>query len=226
MLATSHGSIRRNKLTDFQNIRANGLIAMKLDEGESLVSVKIAREDEDVFLASKKGKAIRFQVDAIRVFASRASKGVRGMKLGKGDEVMSMSVLKREAEDAQGQALLCVSEKGMGKRTYASEYRTIGRGGQGVVNMKLTDKTGDLVATFPVTDDHQVMLISDAGQMIRMPVKDVRYTGRSAQGVTLFKVAKDEKVVSVAWLVEDDEEDEVIEAEMASETDKADTSAE
>lgn len=211
MLATSHGSIRRNKLTDFQNIRSNGLIAMKLDEGESLVSVKIANEDEDVFLASKKGKAIRFQVDAIRVFASRASTGVRGMKLKKGDEVMSMSILKREPEDTKGQALLCVTERGMGKRTYASEYRTIGRGGQGVVNMKLTDKTGDIVAAFPVTDDHQVMLISDAGQMIRMPVRDVRYTGRSTQGVTLFKVAKDEKVVSVAWLVEEDEE--VIEGE-------------
>ena len=206
MLATSHGSVRRNKLTDFQNIRANGLIAMKLDEGENLVSVKIANESEDVFLASKKGKAIRFPVDAIRVFAGRTSKGVRGMKLGKGDEVMSMSILKREEEGAQGQALLSVSENGLGKRTYASEYRTIGRGGQGVVNMKLTDKTGDLVATFPVTDDHQVMLISDAGQMIRMPVRDVRFTGRSAQGVTLFKVAKDEKVVSVAWLVEEDDE--------------------
>ena len=206
MLATSHGSIRRNKLTDFQNIRSNGLIAMKLDEGESLVSVKIASEDEDVFLASKKGKAIRFQVDAIRVFASRASKGVRAMKLAKGDEVMSMSVLKREAEDAKGQALLSVSENGMGKRTYASEYRTIGRGGQGVVNMKLTEKTGDVVAAFPVTDDHQVMLISNLGQMIRTPVDTVRFTGRSASGVTLFKVADDEKVVSVAWLVEDDDD--------------------
>jgi DNA gyrase subunit A len=207
MLATSHGSIRRNKLTDFQNIRSNGLIAMKLDEGEQLVSVSIAHEDEDVFLASKKGKAIRFQVDAIRVFASRNSKGVRGMKLAKGDEVMSMSILKREEEGVQGQALLCVSENGMGKRTFASEYRTIGRGGQGVVNMKLTEKTGDLVATFPVTDDHQVMLISDLGQMIRMPVKDVRTVGRSTQGVMLFKVAGKEKVVSVAWLVEDDDDD-------------------
>ncbi len=207
MFATSHGSVRRNKLTDFQNIRSNGLIAMKLDEGESLVSVKIATEDEDVFLASKKGKAIRFQVDAIRVFAGRNSKGVRGMKLAKGDEVMSMSILKRLDSETEGQALLCVSENGMGKRTLASEYRTIGRGGQGVVNMKLSEKTGDIVATFPVTDDHQVMLISDLGQMIRMPVRDVRTIGRSTQGVTLFKVAKDEKVVSVAWLVEEDEED-------------------
>jgi DNA gyrase subunit A len=217
MLATSHGSIRRNKLTDFQNIRSNGLIAMKLDEGESLVSVKIARDDEDVFLASKKGKAIRFQVDSIRVFASRASKGVRGMKLRKGDEVMSMSILKREAEGTQGQALLSVSEKGMGKRTYASEYRTIGRGGQGVVNMKLTEKTGDIVATFPVTDDHQVMLISDLGQMIRMPVRDVRIVGRATQGVTLFKVSNNEKVVSVAWLVEDDSEEDVIEGHQEQE---------
>jgi DNA gyrase subunit A len=213
MFATSHGTVRRNKLTDFQNIRSNGLIAMKLDEGEQLVSVKIAHESEDVFLASKKGKAIRFPVDAIRVFAGRASKGVRGMKLGKGDEVMSMSILKREAEGEDGQSLLCVSEKGMGKRTNASEYRTIGRGGQGVVNMKLSDKTGDIVATFPVTDDHQVMLISDLGQMIRMPVKDVRTIGRATQGVTLFKVAKDEKVVSVAWLVEEDDEEDVIDGE-------------
>lgn len=207
MFATSHGTVRRNKLTDFQNIRSNGLIAMKLDEGESLVSVKIAKDDEDVFLASKKGKAIRFNVDAIRVFAGRASKGVRGMKLGKGDEVIGMSILRREEEGAQGQALLCVSEKGMGKRTYASEYRTSGRGGQGVINMNLTDKTGDMISTFPVTDDHQVMLISDQGQMIRMPVAGVRHTGRSTQGVRLFNVAKDEKVVSVAWLVEDDDDE-------------------
>ncbi len=227
MFATSHGTVRRNKLTDFQNIRSNGLIAMKLDEGESLVSVKIANESEDVFLASKKGKAIRFPVDAIRVFAGRTSKGVRGMKLGKGDEVMSMSILKREEEGAQGQALLSVSEKGLGKRTYASEYRITGRGGSGVINMNLTGKTGDLVATFPVTDDHQVMLISDAGQMIRMPVKDVRFTGRSAQGVTLFKVAADEKVVSVAWLVQDDEDEAAVdgEVEVANQIEAGDVSS-
>ncbi len=208
MFATSHGSVRRNKLSDFGNIRKNGLIAMKLADDENLVSVKIAREDEDVFLATRSGKAIRFPVDAIRVFAGRASTGVRGIKLPKGDEVMSMSILKREAEGEQGQALLCVSEKGFGKRTYASEYRTTGRGGSGVINMDVTAKTGEVVATFPVTDDHQVMLVSDQGQTIRTPVADVRFTGRSAQGVTIFKVASGEKVVSVAWLVQDDEDEE------------------
>ena len=132
---------------------------------ENLLSLlKLPMKMKMFFLASKKGKAIRFQVDAIRVFASRASKGVRGMKLGKGDEVMSMSILKREEEDAKGQALLCVSEKRNGQAYLCvPNYRTIGRGGQGVVNMKLSDKTGDIVATFPVTDEHQVMLIFRCG---------------------------------------------------------------
>ena len=110
-----------------------------------------------------------------------------------------------EAEDEKGQALLCVSENGYGKRTYASEYRTTGRGGQGVINMSVTEKTGEVVSTFPVTEDHQVMLVTDKGQLIRTPIKNVRFTGRSAQGVIIFKVAGDEKVVSVAWLIEDDE---------------------
>ncbi|MAF68755.1 MAG: DNA gyrase subunit A [Micavibrio sp.] len=205
MFATSHGSVRRNKLSDFKNIRSNGLIAMKLGEDENLVSVKICKPDEDVFLATRMGKAIRFNVDDIRVFSGRTSTGVRGIKLGKGDEVMTMSILKREAEDEKGQALLCVSENGYGKRTYASEYRTTGRGGQGVINMSVTEKTGEVVSTFPVTEDHQVMLVTDKGQLIRTPIKNVRFTGRSAQGVIIFKVAGDEKVVSVAWLIEDDE---------------------
>ena len=213
MFATSHGSVRRNKLSDFKNIRANGLIAMKLGEGESLVSVMICREEEDILLASQKGKAIRFQADAIRVFAGRNSTGVRGIRLGEGDKVIGMSVLQREGEDEKGQAILCVSENGFGKRTYASEYRTIGRGGQGVINMSVTEKTGEVVATFPVTDDHQVMLVTDQGKMIRTPIHDVRYTGRSAQGVTIFKVDKNEKVVSVAWLVQEEEDEADVSAE-------------
>ncbi|MCB9964258.1 MAG: DNA gyrase subunit A [Rhodospirillales bacterium] len=249
MFATSHGTVRRNKLTDFQNIRKNGLIAMKLDEGEKLVSVKICREDEDVLLATKLGKAIRFPVSDIRVFAGRTSTGVRGVKLGKDDELISMSILKhvdatpdertaylklanqlrgadeegaefeggdmqlseerfKELQDKE-QFLLSVTNGGFGKRTSAYEYRVTGRGGQGVTNMSLTQKNGGAIAAcFPVTSEHQVMLISDQGQMIRMPVDGVRFTGRAAQGVTLFKVAKDEQVVSVAWLIEDEEERE------------------
>ncbi|MBU0801099.1 MAG: DNA gyrase subunit A [Alphaproteobacteria bacterium] len=254
LFATSHGSIRRNKLTDFQNIRANGLIAMKLEENESLVSVKIAKDDEDVLLATAKGKAIRFPVTDIRVFAGRTSTGVRGVKLASGDEVISMSILRHidvevdernaylkaanklrgadeEGADFEGgdaqlseerfkelqskeQFLLAVTNKGFGKRTSAYEYRLSGRGGQGVTNMGLTKKNGgEVVATFPVTDDHQVMLVSDKGQLIRTPVRDVRFTGRGAQGVTVFRVAEDEQVVSVAWLVEDEEDEAVLEGD-------------
>ena len=249
MFATSHGSVRRNKLTDFANIRSNGLIAMKLGEDESLVSVKICTADEDVMLATKLGKAIRFPVSDIRVFAGRNSTGVRGIKMKEGDEVISMSVLKHlditpdernaylkaasqvlgsedenfEYEEtalelsqerfqemlANEQLLLTVTNKGFGKRTSAYEYRVSGRGGQGVANMALTKKNGgEVIATFPVTDSHQIMLVTDQGKLIRTPVENIRTTGRSAQGVTIFKVNDDENVVSVAWLVQEDDEDE------------------
>ncbi|QQG37249.1 MAG: DNA gyrase subunit A [Micavibrio aeruginosavorus] len=261
LFATSTGNVRRNKLSDFRNIRSNGLIAMKLEEeGEKLVSVKIAREDEDVLLATAQGRAIRFPVTDVRVFAGRTSTGVRGVKLaeaGKGknrsdkkDEVISMSILthveatpdernaylkmasKLRGADEEGmeleeggsgidlseerfrelqsreQFLLTVTAKGFGKRTSAYEYRISGRGGQGVANMGLTEKNGaEVVATFPVTDDHEIMLVTDGGQLIRTPVCDVRFTGRSAQGVTLFKVAEGESVVSVGWLIQDEEDE-------------------
>lgn len=256
MFATSHGSVRRNKLSDFKNIRSNGLIAMKLSDDEQLVSVKICRDDEDIMLATRNGKAIRFPVTDIRVFAGRTSTGVRGIKLKeKDDEVISMSVLKhvdvsadeRNAylkmasqmigDDAEGmdieetdfelsqekfqemleqeQIVLTISNKGFGKRTSAYEYRVSGRGGQGVANMSLTKKNGgEVVATFPVTDSHQIMLVTNKGKLIRTPVENIRTTGRSAQGVTVFKVDSDEHVVSVAWLVqdEDDEDEDIIEA--------------
>ncbi|MCL4679591.1 MAG: DNA gyrase subunit A [Alphaproteobacteria bacterium] len=256
MFATSHGTVRRNKLSDFKNIRSNGLIAMKLGEDERLVSVKICKEDEDILLATKMGKAIRFPVSDIRVFTGRTSTGVRGVKLKEeGDEVISMSVLKHidvtpeergaymkaanriiapddmgapngdeEIENvsdstvnlsderyrtllASEQLLLTVTNKGFGKRTSAYEYRVSGRGGQGVTNMALTEKNGgEVVATFPVTDSHQIMLVTDKGQLIRTKVENIRITGRSAQGVTIFKVGEGESVVSVAWLIQDEDE--------------------
>ena len=221
MFATAHGSVRRNKLSDFKNIRSNGLIAMKLGEGEDLVSVELCEPEDTVVLAGRKGKAIRFKVEDIRVFAGRASTGVRGMKLASGDEVIGMSIIKAEADDVADedkQVLLCVSENGYGKRTYASEYRISGRGGQGVINMDVTDKTGEVVATFPVTPEHQIMLVTDGGQMIRTGVTDVRITGRSAQGVKLFTVGKGESVVSVASLIEeeDDDTEDVIDGEVVA----------
>lgn len=280
LFATSTGNVRRNKLSDFRNIRSNGLIAMKLEEeGEKLVSVKIAREDEDILLATAQGRAIRFPVNDVRVFAGRTSTGVRGVKLaeaGKGknksdkhDEVISMSILthvdatpdernaylkmasKLRGADEEGmefeeggngvelsedrfkemqaieQFLLTVTNKGFGKRTSAYEYRISGRGGQGVANMGLTEKNGgEVVATFPVTDDHQIMLVTDGGQLIRTPVRDVRFTGRSAQGVTLFKVAEGESVVSVGWLIQEEEDETAAEDEGSIEAEVIDTTEE
>ena len=130
-----------------------------------------------------------------------------------------MSILKRDEDEK----LLVVSEKGYGKRTLTSDYRTSGRGGMGVINMDVTDKTGPVVASFPVTDDHQVMLVTDGGTTIRTPVQDVRVIGRSTQGVKLFTVGKDEKVVSVAWLIEDhdEEEGEAVEGEVVENVETA-----
>lgn len=248
LFATTQGSVRRNKLSDFRNIRSNGLIAMKLEGDEKLIDVKICRDDEDVVLATRMGRAIRFEVADLRVFSGRTSTGVRGIKLSSNDEVISMSILKHvgatpdernaylkmasslRGADAEGmefeegdvatltedrfkelqekeQFLLTATVGGFGKRTSAYEYRVTGRGGQGITNISLTKKNGSAVAgTFPVTDEHQIMLVTDQGQMIRMPVSGIRFTGRSAQGVTLFRVADNEQVVSVAWLKQDDEE--------------------
>ena len=248
LFATTHGSVRRNKLSDFRSIRSNGLIAMKLEGGEKLIDVKICKDDEDVVLATRLGRAIRFEVEDLRVFAGRTSTGVRGIKLQKDDEVISMSILKHinatpeertaylkrisalRGADEEGvefegtaanisderfaelqaaeQFLLTVTTGGFGKRTSAYEYRVTGRGGQGITNIGLTKKNGLTVAgTFPVTPEHQVMLVTDAGQMIRMKVDGIRFTGRGAQGVTLFRVAEDEHIVSVALLKQDSEDD-------------------
>ncbi|MGE4351590.1 MAG: DNA gyrase subunit A [Bdellovibrionales bacterium] len=253
--ATSGGNVRRNKLSDFANVRPSGIIAMKLDEGDRLIAVRTCTGEDDVLLASRQGKAIRFAVEDVRVFAGRASTGVRGIRLGKDDEVMSMSILthvettseeraaylkQRRAMLATGddeasngvdeeesatdtlltperfvelqaldQYLLTVSDRGYGKRTSAYAYRLTNRGGQGITNMALTEKTGQIAATFPVTNEQEIMMVTDGGQVIRMPVDGVRITGRGSQGVILFRVEDAEKVVSVAVLdVEADETDE------------------
>ncbi|MFV3073162.1 DNA gyrase subunit A [Niveispirillum fermenti] len=252
VFATSGGGIRRNKLSDFQNIRANGLIAMKLEEeGETLIAVRTCTDQDDVLLATRLGRCIRFPVTEVRVFSGRTSTGVRGIRLAKGDGVIGMSILHHtdytmeeraaylkqarelrralgeeaddsvdvDAEPVAGEAalspeqfaemqareeiILTVSEQGFGKRSSAYEYRLTGRGGQGIWNMDMGDRNKAIAAVFPIHETDQVMMVSDSGQVIRMPVHDIRLTGRKSKGVTLFRLAGEEKVVSVARLEDD-----------------------
>lgn len=256
MFATASGGARRNSLSDFVNVKANGKIAMKLDDGDKLVGVQACTDTDDVLLSAKSGKCIRFPVGAVRVFQSRASTGVRGIRLKDGDEVISMSVLRhvdfateerdaylkvqsarRRAEgDGEGatdlvtdptqvgmseerfaemavleEFILTITKNGFGKRTSAYEYRIAGRGGQGITNIETNARNGDVVGSFPVDITDQLVMVSDGGQLIRTTVVDIRIAGRNTQGVTLFKTAKDEHVVSVTRLDEVEEDDADIE---------------
>jgi DNA gyrase subunit A len=222
MFVTSKGDVRRNPLSDFTEVRANGKIAMKLGEGERLISVQTcSAESDDVLLATHLGKAIRFPVQDVREFKSRDSTGVRGIRLDGDDEVISMSILRHTDYDsetrdaflkgdlpaeqmekmaAEQQFVLTVTENGFGKRTSAFEYRITGRGGSGIANLDMTAKTGTVVASFPVNHEDDIMLVSDGGKLIRMPVDDIRIAGRKTQGVTLLRTAENERVVSAARL--------------------------
>ncbi len=250
MFATSQGNIRRNDLSDFKKIQSNGKIAIRLDEGDRLVAVKVCSEENHILLATRNGKAVRFPVDAVRVFKSRTSDGVRGMRLANGDEVISMTVLhgikctmqEREAylsvpldrrielalaeeisdsdvpqditkekflEMLKGEEfILTISQNGYGKRSSAYEYRITDRGGSGVVNMVLSDKTGLVVSATPVESTNEIMLITNNGKLIRCKLDSVRATGRSTSGVILFKTADDEKVVSTALIVDSSDDEE------------------
>jgi DNA gyrase subunit A len=256
MFATTRGTVRRNKLSDFADVRRSGIIAMKLDEGDAIVDVQICKEDDDVLLTSAGGQCIRFAVNDVRVFQGRTSMGVRGINLGDGDKLISQSILRHveasadervaylkranavrrgqngegeenggtDAEEAEGaielgqtryaelsaaeQFVLTVSEKGFGKRTSSFEYRTTGRGGKGIVAMSITEKNGKLVASFPIEESDQIMLVTDGGQLIRCPVDGIRIAGRSTQGVIVFSTGEGEKVASVERLSEESEQGE------------------
>jgi DNA gyrase subunit A len=254
LFATASGNVRRNRLSDFRNVRSAGLIAMKLDDGDRLIGVATCREGQNAFLATRKGRCIRFALsdDTVRVFAGRDSSGVRGIKLAAGDEVIGLSVLEHVAasneervaylkianakrrgngngdEDAEPavdaeepvadvqlddarvqqlaeaeEFLLTVTDAGFGKRSSAYEYRVTGRGGQGIANIVLTRRNGTAVAaSFPVRPGDDVMLVTDAGRLIRVPADQVRVTGRQVMGVTLFRVDAGEHVTSVFPVIE------------------------
>ena len=261
MFATAKGTVRRNSMDAFTNIPTAGKIAMKFgspedgdtdggdDEDDSnagsldrLIGVELLTEDDDVLLATRNGKAIRFRSTDVREFQSRASMGVRGVRLVGDDQVISMSILRRvgtsqeerEAylksphwrgnEGADGltperfaevsageQFLLTITENGYGKRSSTYEYRRTNRGGQGIINIVTSERNGGVVASFPVQPGEQLMLVTDQGKMIRTTVGDIRIAGRNTQGVTIFNVAENEHVVSVAKIEGSDEEDAELE---------------
>jgi DNA gyrase subunit A len=265
MFATASGTVRRNRMSDFDSIRANGKIAMKLDEGDTLISVMPCNEDQDVFLSTYRGRCIRFAVPEIRVFAGRNSTGVRGITLQKDDYVIGMAMLNHGESDSvvraayvkQSRALrramtgieeeadaeeenttlvlndeqmakmalreefiLTVSENGFGKRTSSYEYRLTHRGGGGFTNIKLGGKNTAVAGSFPVREDQDIMMVTNGGKIIRTPVHDVRIAGRSTAGVTLFRTADGEKVVSAISIdhEEESEDAEIVETAETAET--------
>ena len=264
MFATTRGTVRRNKLSDFAQVNRAGKIAMKLDEGEGIVDVAVCSEKHDVLLTTAQGQCIRFAVDEVRVFKGRDSMGVRGVALAEGDSVISLAILRQfdasaeeragylkmsramrgeaandspsgespsgesptgEAEAEEGvtgsalpqanyeamsaaeQFVLTISQNGYGKRTSSFEYRSTGRGGKGIVAMAVNARNGKLVASFPVENDDEVMLVTDGGQLIRCPVEGIRLVGRGSQGVIVFDTAEGERVVAVERISEPEGED-------------------
>ena len=255
MFATTRGTVRRNKLSDFAQVNRAGKIAMRLDEGESIVDVQICSDKDDVLLTTMLGQCIRFSVDEVRVFKGRDSMGVRGVTLAEGDGVISLAILRQfeadgeeraaylkmrramagETGEEQGvepeaealpaveaalsteryaqmsaaeQVILTISEKGYGKRSSSFEYRLTGRGGKGIVAMAaVATRNGKLVASFPVEDGDEIMLVTDGGQLIRCPVEGIRVAGRATQGVIVFDTAEKERVVSVERISEPEGEE-------------------
>jgi DNA gyrase subunit A len=273
MFATTRGTVRRNKLSDFIQVNRNGKIAMKFEEeGDAILAVETCTEEDDVLLTAGSGQCIRFAVEDLRVFQSRASLGVRGISLSEGDRLISMTILSHvdatpaeraaylkrsvaerrtaltgstEGEDevtltnedvqddaeltderyeelkAREQFVLTVTEYGYGKRSSSYDFRLTNRGGKGIraTDVSRVSEIGRLVATFPVAADDQIMMISDGGQVIRVPVTGIRFASRATKGVTIFKTAEGEKVVSVERISEpqDDDADQAAAPETGSE---------
>ena len=254
VFATSTGGIRRNRLSDFVRVNANGKIAMKLDEESVLIAVETCHEDQHILLSTRRGKCIRFDVENVRVFSGRTSTGVRAIRLADDDAVISMAILDHKdfdmeqrdsylryaaakrrvdnAEEAENiddlanavgpaldgliadeQFILSIADDGLGKRSSAYEYRVANRGGLGISNLDLSRagaRTPSVAWVAPVQDSDQIMLVTDAGKVIRCPVHDIRIAGRSTRGVRLFDVAENEKIVSVSRVsdLDDDLPDE------------------
>ncbi len=218
IFATSKGKVRKNSLEDFSNIQSTGKIAMKLDPDDKIIGVKICKDDQDIILSTQFGKCIRFMSKKLRIFKGRSSKGIKGIELGKDDKVMSLSVVdsvginlktaktlmkngsldkvKKSEILAKQKYILSITENGFGKRTSFYEYRVTNRGGKGIIGIVNSTRNGSVSASFPVNDGDEVILSTDKGRVIRCAVKEIRSAGRNTQGVRIFKLSGEEKVVS------------------------------
>jgi len=218
IFTTLKGKVRKNSLEDFVNIQSTGKIAMKLDEDDKIIGVKICREDQDIILSTQLGKCIRFMSKKLRIFKGRSSKGIKGIELASGDKVISLStvdslnikpktaknLLKNGSADksktseilAKQKYILSITENGFGKRTSFYDYRVTNRGGKGIIGIVNSSRNGNVSASFPVNEGDEVILSTDKGRVIRCAVKEIRSAGRNTQGVRIFKLSGEEKVVS------------------------------
>jgi DNA gyrase subunit A len=225
VFATSKGKVRKNSLEDFISIQSTGKIAMKLDGDDKIIGVTICRNDQDVILSTQLGKCIRFMSKKLRIFKGRSSKGIKGMELGSEDKVISLSVvdnvnikpktaknlLKNGSADkvklseiiAKQKYILSITKNGYGKRTSFYEYRVTNRGGKGIIGIINSSRNGNVAASLPVNEGDEIILSTDKGRVIRCAVKEIRSAGRNTQGVRIFKLSGEEKVVS-AIKVEDE----------------------
>ena len=205
-MATKNGIVKKTDLMAYSHPRVGGIIAINLDDGDKLVSVRLTDGNKDIFLGTREGQAIRFEEMQARPIG-RTSRGVKGITLSKGDEVVGMEIV------GEASTILTVTENGFGKRTSSTEYRGQSRGGKGVITIKTTERNGKVVGVFQVMDEDEVMMITDRGKIIRMAMKGISVIGRNTQGVTLIGMASKERVVSVAKLAEKEGEDEGSEEE-------------
>ncbi len=198
VMATAQGTVKKTDLMEFSRPRAGGIIALGLNEDDSLIATEITGGEDDVFLSTKQGMSIRFREDDVRPMG-RTAVGVRGITLDEGDEVVGMEILRPQG------TLLTVTENGFGKRSAVDEYRIQSRGGKGVITLKVTGKTGAVLGVAQVSEEDDVMLVTDGGKIMRMPVAEIRISGRNTQGVRLIGMEESEQVASLARLAEKEE---------------------
>ncbi|MDA8706246.1 DNA gyrase subunit A [Candidatus Pelagibacter bacterium] len=210
IFATAQGKVRKNSLEDFSSINASGKIAMKLDNNDKIVGVKICQDDQDVILSTKFGKCIRFEAKKLRVFKGRSSKGIKGLELASNDEIVSLSVIDNDKTKKNGKKskdekseitakekfVLSISENGYGKKTSHTDYRVTNRGGKGIIGIVNSPRNGNITSSFPVFEGDEILISTNKGRVIRVAVKEIRTAGRNTQGVRVIKLSGEEKVVS------------------------------